>query len=172
MLPMSKRLRTTVLTPQQRQRTAAHQPSMMQNPEELPTPTQFNNPTPRNPVSRGRGHQGGGQGPPHLPYCLWCCPQGQPSWGLWHNGYPIPPTTRECSYFCPTAHSPGGIPSWTGTCPADPSFLCPSSNKTFTSVQVVTQLTWPGGGSIPTCSYLQHGSWGATTLKAGGNTPP
>ena len=80
------------------------------------------------PASRGGGHQGGGMGPPCLPYCLWCCPQDQPSWGLWHNGYPIPPTTRECSYVCPTEHSPRCIPSWTGTCPADLSFLCPSSN--------------------------------------------
>ena len=124
------------------------------------------------PASRGRGHWGGGQGLPCLPYCLQCCPQGQPSWGMWHNGYPIPPTTRECSYICCSDHSPRGIPSWTGTCPADSSFLCPSSNQTFTSVQVATQLTWLGEGSLPTCGYLQFGSQGATPLKVeGGNTP-
>ena len=40
---VSKKLRTTVLASQQRQRTAAHQPSVMQNSKALPMPTQFNN---------------------------------------------------------------------------------------------------------------------------------
>ena len=38
-----------------------------------------------------------------------CCPQGQPSQGPWNNGYPLPPTTRKCSYVYPAEHSSGPV---------------------------------------------------------------
>ena len=47
---------------------------------------------------------------PHLPHHLLYCPKGQPSQGPWNNGYPLPPTTRECSYIYPAEHSSRGIP--------------------------------------------------------------
>ena len=76
-------------------------------------------------MSRGGGHWGGGKGLPHLPCHLQYCPQGQTSQGPWHNGHPLPLTTRKCSYIYPAEHSPGGTPSWTGTYPMDSSFLLP-----------------------------------------------
>ena len=60
---------------------------------------------------------------------------------------------------------PQGYPPSTGMYPADPSFLCPNSAWTLTSVQAVTQLTQLGGSSIPIGDHLQSDSWGAPHSK-------
>ena len=105
-------------------------------------------PCQRHPASRGRGHWRGGKGPPHLPCHLQHYSQGQPSRGPWHNGYPLPPTTRKCPCVYPVEHCPRGIPSWKGTCSTDSSFLCPSSNWTLILVQVAAQLACPSPSGI------------------------
>ena len=76
----------------------------------LPGPLNSKSTCQRHSVSRGRGHWRGEKGLPCLPCNLWYCPQGQLSWGLWNNGYLLPPTARKCSYIYPTKHSPRGIP--------------------------------------------------------------
>ena len=101
--------------------------------QSLPNPTI---PHQRHPVSGGRVHWGGRKGLPHLPHCLQYCPQGQPSQGPWHNGYPLPPTTRKCFYIYPAQYSPGGIPSRMGSCPTDSSFLCPSSTHSSSTTHL------------------------------------
>ena len=48
-----------------------------------------------------------------------------------------------------------GYPLSTGICPTDSPFLCPSSTQALVSVQMVAQLTQPGGASIPIGDHLQ-----------------
>ena len=60
---------------------------------------------------------------------------------------------------------PPGVSPSTGTCPADSSFLCPSRDQAFTSVQAVAPLTQPGGASILIWDYLLSDSQGAPHSK-------
>ena len=78
------------------------------------------------------------EGKNHLTFLTACSAalRASPPEGLWHNGYPIPPITRKCSYIYPVEHSPRGYPLLNRS-------VCPTWAPPF-SAPTVTGPSAPG----------------------------